>query len=174
MSAAPQPGPETYEGPLDAPSLDDILGILHEVWASYLGAEGELLPRVGGVAPGTDLITASVSVAGAWIGHIVVETSVAAARSIAAAMLALQEDELTDDDVTDAMGEIANVVGGNVKSTVPDLSTLSLPVVIRGGAGALAWPDAAESACAEMAWRGEPVTLTVWMGRGTSTRKDAS
>lgn len=170
MSAAP----EFLDAPLDAPSLDDILGILHELWASYLGAEGELLPRLGAVEPGTELITASVSVAGAWIGHIVVETSAAAASSIAAAMLALQPEELTDADVTDAMGEIANVVGGNVKSSVPDPSTLSLPLVVRGGGGALSWPETAESARAELAWRGEPLTLTVWMGRGASTRKDAS
>ena len=170
MTAALQLGPE----PGDELRLDDVLGILHEVWASYLSAEGELLPRLGGPEPGAELLTASVSVAGAWIGHIVVETSGAAARGIAAAMLALQDEELTEADVTDAMGEIANVVGGNVKSAVPDPSTLSLPLVVRGGAGALAWPDAAESVRAELAWRGEPVTVTVWIARGASTRRDPS
>ena len=60
-------------------------------------------------------------------------------------------------DVDDALGEIANVVGGNVKAVLPGPSVLGLP---RTGTA----PEAGEPAdtCrVEALWRGRPLTITV-------------
>ena len=146
-------------------SFDDVLGITFEVWGSYLGAGEELGPRVPDVEEPIDAVSSSVSVAGGWAGHVVVSTTWPAAREIAATMLSAPAAQLSDADVCDALGEVANVVGGNVKSVVPGPSTLSLPVVARGAS--LVWPDAEEVVRAELAWRGEPVTVSVWSARGS-------
>ena len=42
---------------------------------------------------------------------------------------------LDDEDVDDALGELANVVGGNVKAVLPGPSVLGLPEVGTAPAG---------------------------------------
>jgi chemotaxis protein CheX len=145
-------------------ALDDVIGIVGEVWGSYLGAELEDGPIVRATAVG-ERVAGSVSITGSWSGHVVVEVSLEAARRIAAELLGLAEDELEDSDVADAVGELANVVGGNIKSLLPPPNALSLPVVAWGGAALLAWPDVEDSVLAELSWGGEPLTVTVWTAR---------
>ena len=62
------------------------------------------------------------------------------------------------EDVQDALGEVANVVGGNLKALLPEGSTLSLPVV------GYERPTAARPADHEQAllWRGGPLLILLW------------
>ena len=63
---------------------------------------------------------------------------------------------LEDEDVVDAFGEIANVVGGNVKAALPGSSGLSLPDV--GHAPA---PRNPGDVCrVDLLWRGETVSIS--------------
>ena len=153
-------------------SHQDVVGITHEVWGTYLGAPDELVdcPLDGGTGsvPASELVTASVSVAGVWAGHIVVTTTWQAALAIAGAMFQMPPTEITNADVTDAVGEVVNVVGGNVKSSVPDPSTLSLPLVARNAT--LFWPDAERIVDADFCWNGEPVNVSVWTARRSGSR----
>jgi hypothetical protein len=64
---------------------------------------------------------------------------------------------LEDEDVEDAFGEIANVVGGNIKASLPGHSALSLPEV--GAAPAIRNP---EDLCRiDVLWRGQPLSISV-------------
>jgi len=66
-------------------------------------------------------------------------------------------DELEAEDVDDALGELANVVGGNVKAALPGPSTLGLPQV--GEAPGVRNP---EDVCRlEVLWRGQPLVVSV-------------
>ena len=64
---------------------------------------------------------------------------------------------LEDEDVEDAFGEIANVVGGSIKAALPGPSGLSLPQV--GHAPLVRNP--ADVCRVEVLWRGEPLTISV-------------
>jgi chemotaxis protein CheX len=61
---------------------------------------------------------------------VVVETSHDGAAAIASTLFDSPADELGADDLHDAVGELANIVGGSVKSCVDGHSTLSLPWVV--------------------------------------------
>jgi len=59
----------------------------------------------------------------------------ACARTIAANMLGMDGDEVSEEDVSDAIGEIANMVMGTVKSRIQDeVGTIevSIPSVVQG------------------------------------------
>ena len=59
----------------------------------------------------------------------------ACARTIAANMLGMNGDEVSEEDVSDAMGEIANMVMGSVKSRIQDdvgAIEVSIPSVVQG------------------------------------------
>jgi chemotaxis protein CheX len=142
-----------------APTNEDLLAIAEQVWASYLDPEGvsPLLPAAP-AEPSHD-VCGSVSVTGAWRGHIVVNCSLTASRNAAAALLGVDLMDVTQADITDAVGELANIIGGNVKSLLPEPAALSLPVVlVDGNTG---WPAVVELCQLDAEWLGEPVTIRV-------------
>ena len=143
----------SHQGPVDT----DLQQIAAQVWASYLDVDGSspLIP-VPAEKVSTD---ASVSVTGAWRGHVVVRCSAQASRNAAAALLGVELDDVTTEDVTDALGELANIIGGNVKSLLPEPCALSLPhVVIHGESG---YPHVVEVCRLSGTWREESVTVCV-------------
>lgn len=60
------------------------------------------------------------------------ECSEAMARTIASTMFGSDAEACTDEEISDAIGEIANMVGGNLKSTLDADASLSLPSVVKG------------------------------------------
>ena len=57
----------------------------------------------------------SISIGGCWTATIIARVSDELARHIAASLLGMDHSELDDELINDAIGELANVVGGNVK-----------------------------------------------------------
>ncbi|PZM95706.1 MAG: chemotaxis protein CheX [Actinobacteria bacterium] len=150
------------------PTAADLNTIAEQVWSSYLDPEGinPFLPEEN-VAVDSE-IHASVSITGSWHGHVVFASSMAAAKRAAAAFLAMNEDEVSEDDVIDVMGELANIVGGNVKSMLPSGCFVSLPHVVSAPANANHWP-AAEKICELTGtWMGEPIAISMWQSESES------
>jgi chemotaxis protein CheX len=138
---------------------DALYGIAVEIWSAYLGLDlSSPLTRVE--RTGRLDVVASISVTGAWDGHVVVSASEPAAVAIAAAMLALDLDDVTDADLLDAAGELVNVVGGNVKTLLPQPSLLSLPLTSRAGQH-VRYPGTRPICDLSAVWRGEPVSISV-------------
>lgn len=104
-----------------------IAGIVRNVCETMLGLEAEL------AAPGgpPDGPAGCVQSTGAWSGGVLLRCDAALARTCAAILLA---DEPCDDAaVCDALGELTNMVAGNLKAVLPAPSRLSLPVVVASG-----------------------------------------
>ncbi|MDP3890235.1 chemotaxis protein CheX [Nocardioides sp.] len=141
------------------PTLADLLAVTEEVWASFLGSDEPLLP--GG--PGDDVHdgwSASVTVSGGWEAMVTIELPVVAADLVTRTMLAIDDPaDVADEDVADAVGELVNMVGGNVKSLMAGPSTLSLPVVAAGRVARSS--ETTEVARADLLWAGSPVRVTV-------------
>lgn len=68
-----------------------------------------------------------VDITGGWHGRVVVETTDDGAVAIASSMFDAAPDSLGPADLADAVGELANIVGGSVKSCIDGESRLSLP-----------------------------------------------
>jgi chemotaxis protein CheX len=140
------------------PTESDLMAIAEQVWASYLDLDGASpLLAIPADGPGNE-VSASVSVTGAWQGHVVVSCSDKAARHVAGALLGFEADDVTEADIADALGELANIIGGNVKSLLPEPCALSLPHVT---AGATRWPSVAEVCRLSGMWMGEPIRVSV-------------
>lgn len=106
----------------------ELKSIVDEVWAS--------LPNpapvdVDHLELDSDLVAGYVEISGGWFGRVSVETTDKGAFALASQMLDVPADDLSEADLVDAVGELANIVGGSVKSCVEGHSTLSLPAVAR-------------------------------------------
>jgi chemotaxis protein CheX len=85
-------------------------------------------------------LTACVQIAGAWKGAVMFDASVSFSRQVAAIMFNVAEGDTTAADSQDALAELANMIGGNLKSLLPGPSFVSLPSVTEGNDYSLSVP----------------------------------
>jgi chemotaxis protein CheX len=81
---------------------------------------------------GADRVAAAVHLAGSWMGALVLESSCRQACQLAGHYLSMEPPEAVDDDVRDVLGELVNMIGGNLKSALCPGASLSMPTVIDG------------------------------------------
>lgn len=101
----------------------------------------------------------------AWVdsnGHKKIRSTIVMERStsedLARAMYTLGKlDSVTVADVIDAFGEIANVIGGNLKSVVEDSGNLSIPKVSRERP----WMSEKPLASLILNWRGKFLVVSI-------------
>jgi len=79
-----------------------------------------------------DRMTATVYLEGEWNGAVSLECNQAQACQFAGRFLSTDPPEAVDDDVRDALGELVNMIGGNIKSIMAKDIRLSMPSVIDG------------------------------------------
>jgi len=143
------------------PSAAELSEIASEVWSSFLDDALVEVEHPGDGALPHDRTIGWVSISGDWTGHLYVTTSGAGAREIASNMFQLDAGEISDSEIADALGEIANMVGGSVKGMVGGEVVLSLPQVVLN-AGTLISPEAHQRVRVSGSWHGEPVEFAVW------------
>jgi chemotaxis protein CheX len=78
------------------------------------------------------LLTAALHFSGGWSGATLLEVSPELAKEFTSRMLGMDVPDLSDSDVGDAMGELVNMIGGNLKTILPPGVELSLPSVVVG------------------------------------------
>lgn len=141
---------------------DPVWTITEDVFSAMIDGEPGHVARTDGPAPAlAEPLHAWVDVEGGVRGRVLVSAEAPTARELARCLLGMGEDEeVVDDDVVDALGEVANVVGGNVKSLVPhaDVLTLTLPQVAPEPPAATGWRVTHELV---LDWRGRAVVLVV-------------
>lgn len=73
-----------------------------------------------------------VGIAGNWDGAVIVDCSPGVAADLASIMFGLAPAEVQRDHIEDTLGELANMIGGNLKALLVPPCTLSLPTVVEG------------------------------------------
>lgn len=113
---------------------EDLDAIVLETLSAFVGGEGGVVSAVT-TAP---TLSARVGLAGEYDGKavdVVVEVLCddRTAAVLTGCMLGLSADECEQGDIVDAMGEVANTIGGNVKAVLGEGLKLSLPKVMAAG-----------------------------------------
>lgn len=80
-------------------------------------------------------LQANVAIAGAWSGCVALSLSSGLIQAAASKMLKCDPSELTSEDQQEVASEIANMIGGNLKSILPAPSVLSIPQIVTAEAG---------------------------------------
>ena len=104
--------------------------ITESIFSSMLGLPIERCSSDDAPATATSLIGA-VEICGAFEGAVTVECSAAFARKAAAVMFSVAETEVSSGEMADMLGELTNMIAGNLKALVGGCQ-LSLPTVVEG------------------------------------------
>jgi len=107
-----------------------------QVFKTMLSMEIDPLPSgsIGKVSG--NRVVGSVGFAGVVIGNIYIHVPGGFAKEMAAAMLGMEPEEMEDEEeVNDVIGEVSNMIGGDLKSRLCDAGfpcQLSIPNITRG------------------------------------------
>ncbi|MGA2040584.1 MAG: chemotaxis protein CheX [Bryobacteraceae bacterium] len=82
--------------------------------------------------PHGDRLTAVVHMAGDWNGAILLECDRRQACQFAGRFLSMDAPDSVDDVVRDVLGELVNMIGGNMKCVLTRGIRLSMPSVVDG------------------------------------------
>jgi chemotaxis protein CheX len=147
--------------PLDYLNEETIVDLTSQLFSALL-ADGDAIMATAAGADrlrSADTLIATVDITGTPPARVEVACSLPLARAVAAAMFATTEHALDESAVLDAVGELVNIIGGNVKALFDGEAGLSLPA-LRIESGLPECPTG--SACAAtFLWRDEPLAVRV-------------
>jgi chemotaxis protein CheX len=141
----------------------ELIAIVGEVWDSFLLGDLEALPEAAHV-PGM-VTCANVCLSGVWQGVLMVECEAEVAVKLSCVLLGMEPGEANDVDIADTLGEIANVIGGNLKNVLPGPTLMSLPVVARSLSPSRV-KDAVEVCSVAFRWDDLALRVIVWSAQG--------
>lgn len=111
---------------------EDLEALVRDTWAPTL----QLFVDAPTPPDGPVDVHGHVVLSGAWDGRVTVQASRAAVAAVAAKMFGHSPDNISDEDALDAIGEMANVLGGNVKPFAGGECEMSLPTTASGAVDA--------------------------------------
>lgn len=142
-------------------STESLLAIVKEVFETMVE-----LGLDGGNGDGRRIdqgptTISSISITGEWNGVVYLHCSSKLASAVSQDIFKTDADSITDEDIEDAMGEMINMIGGNVKMLLPAPSNLSLPNVVRGIDCSCQVPGGDEVQCLHARCAGEDLYVHV-------------
>ncbi len=144
-------------------AVEDVRVVTNDVWTSFLASHEPLEWSPAPLAE-PEVVRASVEIRGEWDGAVTLEMPPAAALTATRTMLT--RDEVDHGDVLDALGELVNMIGGNIKSLLPSGSTLGLPMVsstpVHPSATTGSTEPPIEVCRADLVWAGTTIVVRVW------------
>jgi len=144
----------------------DLRELILAVWHSLVGLTIECSEHAcERLSPGSDVL-ATVHITGGWRGTVTVECSLALARKIAASMFRMTEAQVADVETFDALGEIANVISGNVKAATGLPCELTLPTVAHGAGLKVSVLESQRLTRVGFTSQNEPLEVSVFEPRG--------
>ena len=140
-------------------ALADLTSIAEETWATVVN-----LPLEPGTAvPSGNVLISCVQIIFPNTTYVVaISAGPELAAKLAAGMLMMSPEEVGEQDRNDAFGEIANILGGGVKSRLPDVGSMSMPVVIAGTDVTVKPPKCVLALCACHSCSGAPLAISVY------------
>ena len=110
--------------------LSELAQIVEYVFRTMVGVE--VCESSQSWIPGGDRLTATVNLTGDWPGVLALECGHEQACAFAARFLSMEKPEIVDDVVRDVLGELSNMIGGNLKCVLAGGLKLSMPTVVDG------------------------------------------
>ncbi len=113
-------------------SSDEIFKLVQYIWDTVL--EIDVTSSDAALQPDSadGFLTGYVHVTGEWVGTMALSCPKGLARLAASTLLGIDRQEVSDDDMLDTVGELTNMVAGNLKGLIEGSCQISVPEVTQG------------------------------------------
>lgn len=106
-----------------------VLSLSRELWASVLGLDIDRADNERKTATREKTWSSCITVSGPWRGAIVLECPESIARHAAAVLASADGESPSNEEIQDALGELAGMVGLKLRALLPQRVELSRPSV---------------------------------------------
>jgi CheY-specific phosphatase CheX len=106
---------------------DCVINANSQFWEQMLAMDLDVLPVGAEFCVGAPHMLGSVTLSGVWRGRIEVRVAEGLAYEATAAMLMQPVDTVGEADTLDAIKEIANMIAGVIKSSLPRPCAMAVP-----------------------------------------------
>lgn len=107
----------------------EICDYTESIWQSILSLKAIPDSNSNGNSDNDFALAGCIHITGAWEGTVTIDFPMSLAKQVASIMFSLSDDEVDSSLIQDALGELTNMTGGNIKSLLPEPCYLSLPAV---------------------------------------------
>jgi chemotaxis protein CheX len=114
---------------------NELEQVVDTVFTTMMGIEVVVRHGAGDCPERPHVVTASIRLLGNYRGTIRMHCLPAQACEFAGSFLGMPAPDTVDDDVRDVLGELANMIAGNLKCTLGPGVTISIPAVKEGEEG---------------------------------------
>jgi chemotaxis protein CheX len=107
------------------------INVVSDVFSTMLATAAAQAAGPAGAA-GAHTVVGAVYFAGEWRGAVLLQCEPPQAFEFTSLSMGIRKPDGVNDDVRDAIGEIAHMIAGNLKSALPANTALSMPSVVEG------------------------------------------
>ncbi|GJL80112.1 MAG: hypothetical protein NPINA01_31010 [Nitrospinaceae bacterium] len=107
----------------------EICEYTESIWQSILSLEARPTENGQEISKNNYALAGCIHITGAWEGTVTIDYPMSLAKQVASIMFNLNNQEVDKELIQDALGELTNMTGGNIKSLLPEPCYLSLPAV---------------------------------------------
>lgn len=156
------PSPTAPAWPSASLLTQELTPRVQEVWNSMLGLDlqssDQSLPST---TPGVNRWSGCIALSGETRGAVTVSCMEPMAKLAAAAMFGMDAADTTAAEIQDAIGELANIVGGQTKAVLGGACTLGLPMVVEGESFEATVPHSHSVVVLHFLCEGHPVEVAI-------------
>ena len=107
----------------------EICEYTESIWKSILSLDVKPAQNGCGDSNNNYAVAGCIQITGAWNGSVTMHYPMPLAKQVASIMFDLHGEPVENEQIQDALGEMTNMTGGNIKSLLPEPCFLSLPAV---------------------------------------------
>lgn len=107
----------------------EICEYTESIWKSILSLDVKPAQNGSGDSNNNYAVAGCIQITGAWNGCVTMHYPMPLAKQVASIMFDLHGEPVENEQIQDALGEMTNMTGGNIKSLLPEPCFLSLPAV---------------------------------------------
>jgi chemotaxis protein CheX len=122
---------------------EQIIKVTEDVWKRVMGLEIKVADEDVGSAE-KELIASFIQIMGSWDGTVILDCDKEFSRLLASLIFNMPKEEVSDEEIWDALGELVNIIAGNLKAHLPQPCYISLPATVGGWDYMLRFPGSHE------------------------------
>ena len=107
----------------------EISQFVTDTWSSLLGMKASPTDKPFKPDDKKNTLAGCVQIAGEWQGSVTLYAPRELGKKVAATIYGLDQAEVNDQQIQDVIGEVTNIIAGNIKSILPSPCSISLPSV---------------------------------------------
>jgi chemotaxis protein CheX len=121
---------------------EQIIKVTEDIWKTVMGLEIKVADEDLGSEK--EQIAGFIQIMGAWDGTVILDCDKELSGLLASLIFSTPKDKISDEEILDALGELVNIIAGNLKAHLPQPCHLSLPAAVGGWDYTLRFPGSQE------------------------------